>query len=112
MTSRKILTAVLGVASLIATPALFASPAHSGTSVDGSVSHVKNVKFHVRNASASTVELKGGDKIQTIEVGKTVSFALPEGTQLTANKTSGTYTEGSMVAEVRSSLSGNTVVLH
>lgn len=112
MTSRKILTAVLGVASLVATPAIFASPMHVGTPVTAMFSHQKTVKFDVRNASGTAVELKAGDTVKTVEAGKTVSFSLPEGTRLTANKASGTYTEGSMIAEVQSSLSGNTVVLH
>ena len=112
MNSRKVLTAVLGVASLVATPAIFASPLHLATPAFAMFSHQKMVKFDIRNASTSAVELKAGDKIQTVEAGKTVSFSLPEGTRVVANKASGTYAEGAVIAEVQSPLSGNTIVLH
>ena len=105
-------TAVLGVASLIATPAMFGSTLHLGAPVRAMFNHQKMVKFDVRNASATPIEVRAGDKVQTVDAGKTVSFALPEGTRVTANKASGTYAEGAVLAEAQSPLSGTTVVLH
>ena len=112
MNHRKLVTAVFGVASLMAAPALFASPAHLGFPVHAMFSHGKTVKFDLRNASGAAVELRMGEKVQTVEAGKTISVNLPEGTRITANKTSGTYTEGAVIAEAQSPLSGTTVVLH
>ncbi len=112
MKHRNILTAVLGVAALLATPAIFASPLHFTAPVHAIFSHEKMVSFNVRNSSNEAVELQAGDKIQTVAPGKTVNLKLPEGTRVTANKTSGSYTEGAVIAEVQSPLSGNTVVLH
>lgn len=112
MFARKALPAILGVAALSLTPALFASPLHLVTPVHAAFGKSKTVKFDIRNGSGSSVELRAGDKVQTIEAGKTVSFNLPVGTRITANKATGNYAEGSVIAEVQSPLSGNTVVLH
>ena len=112
MNHRKIVTAVFGVASLFAAPAMFGSTVSFGAPVRAMFNHQKMVKFDVRNASATPIELRAGDKIQVVDAGKTVSFALPEGTRVTANKASGTYAEGAVVAEAQSPLSGTTVVLH
>ena len=115
MTYRNVLTAVFGVASLVATPAIFASPLHLAAPVHALFSHEghdKMISFNVRNSSSEAVELKAGDTIQNVAAGKTISLKLPAGTRITANKTSGTYTEGTVIAEVQSPLSGNTVVLH
>ncbi len=112
MKHRNVLPAVLGVASLFATPAIFASPLHLTAPVHAMFSHEKMISFSVRNSSTEAIELKAGDKIQTVAAGKTISLKLPEGTRVTANKTSGSYTEGAVIAEVQSPLSGNTIVLH
>ena len=115
MKHRNVLTAVLGVASLVATPAIFASPLQLTAPVHAMFSHEaheKTISFNVRNSSTEAVELKAGDEIQTVAPGKTISLKLPEGTRVTANKTSGTYTEGAVIAEAQSPLSGNTIVLH
>lgn len=112
MYARKTLTAVLGVASFFAAPALFASSLHLAAPVRAAFSHTKTVKFDVRNSSAMAVELRTGDTVQTVAAGRTVSFNLPLGTRVTANKACGNYAEGAVVAEAQTPLSGSTVVLH
>ena len=112
MLARKALPAILGVASLFASSALFASPLHLPSPVHAAFGKTKTIKFDIRNNSKSAVELRAGDKVQTVEAGKTVSFNLPVGTRVIANKAAGSYAEGAVIAEVQAPLSGNTVVLH
>lgn len=109
---RKALPAVLGVASLFASSALFASPLHLANPVHAAFGKTKTIKFDIRNNSSTPVELRAGDKIQTVEAGKTISLNLPVGTRIVANKAAGSYAEGAIIAEVQPPLSGNTVVLH
>ena len=112
MSARKALPAVFGVAALFLSPLLFASPLRLAHPVQAVFSHTKTVKFDIRNSSGTAVELRVGDKVQTVEAGKTISLNLPIGTQVTANKAAGKLAEGAVIAEAQPPLSGNTVVLH
>lgn len=108
---RKALPAVLGVA-LFVSPVLFASSLHLASPMHAALGHTKSVKFDIRNSSATPVELRIGDKVQTVEAGKTVSLNLPVGTHVTANKATPMLAEGAIIAEAQAPLSGNTVVIH
>ena len=112
MHARKAFPAILGVAALLAPPALFAAPLHITTPLYAAFGKAKTVKFDIRNNSVTPVELRAGDKVQTVEAGKTITLNLPVGTRVVANKAAGSYAEGAVIAEVQPPLSGNTVVLH
>lgn len=113
MNARKMLSCVVVCAAgLCATPALIASPLHWSSPLHASFGKGKMVKFLVRNSSTEAVELRAGDTVQTVEAGKTVRFEVPAGTRILANKSSGKYAAGDVIAQAQPELSGNTVVLH
>jgi hypothetical protein len=71
----------------------------------------KTVKFELRNTSASSMELRAGEKIITLEAGKTVTVKLPLGTRILTNAATDKHPAGTLIVEVNSSLDGVTIDL-
>ena len=75
-------------------------------------SKTKTVKFSLRNDSGAPVKLKAGADSMTLEKGKVLELKLAEGTQVTLEEATPTQPAGTILAQVSTTLSGNTLVIH
>ena len=73
---------------------------------------VKMVKFSLRNDTGAPVKLKAGTDSMTVENGKVLELKLAEGTQVTLEEATATQPAGTVVAQVSTTLSGSTLVIH
>lgn len=103
---------VLGVllpASAIALPhSIPGMKDHAALSV---FSRKKTITLSFRNASAVVLELRAGEKLLTLEPGKTETFVLPLGMQVCFNKTTSSGKAGDLVVTAVGYLDQTTVTL-
>ena len=64
------------------------------------------------NASAAVLELRAGEKLLTLEPGKTETVVLPLGVEIVFNKTTSKNKAGDLVVTVAAYLDQTTVTLH
>lgn len=105
-------TVVVLASTLVAAPAVYAAPANVFSPVHAMFSKTKNIKFTLRNDTATEVDLKIGEKVVPLAPGKTVDLALPEGTRIVANNDTPNHATGSLIEQVISSHSGATISIH
>ena len=103
----------LVAASIVATSLLAASPVvHASglnTPVRAMFGKTKTIKLTLMNDSGSPMEVKAGDDVIKLEVGKPVTVNLPAGTRVVSNTTTENSQAGTLIAEISSSLSGATI---
>lgn len=112
MIRRSLFLAPLAVACLFASQAVYASPVNGLSPVNAMFARSKTVKFALRNASATPMELKAGDTVMTIKAGETLAVNLAPGTRIVTNSASSDRPSGTLILEVSASFSGSTVTLH
>lgn len=110
MKIRVALTAALAVTLLAAIPAANAavsiqSPAHAFFR-----GGEKNVKFKIRNNTGTPLELKIGDKVETLQADQVLPLKLPVGTRVTANADSGRYHAGDVLVEVTGAMYSDSTI--
>ncbi len=116
MIRRYLLAAPLAVACLFSSQAVYASPVGNFTPAHAAFarsmfSKSKTVKLSLRNESSSTMDFRAGDKIFTVEAGKTVTVDVPPGTRIVSNSATTTKPAGTLIVEVSSNLGGSTIIL-
>jgi len=112
MLRRSIFVTPLVVACLFASQAVYASPVTFAGSVHAMFSKTKMVKFDLRNASSSSLDLRAGDKVMTVKVGETVTIDLPVGTRIVTNTASNAHPAGTLILQVAAGFDGTTITLH
>jgi len=107
------LTIAVAAISLLAVPGVYAAPANISSPVHAIFGKTKStmVKLSLRNASSSTMEVKVGDKVVTLNPGKPVTFNLEVGTRIVATSNTPNHPEGSLIEEVISDHNGATIVI-
>ena len=74
-------------------------------------SHVKLVKFSVRNDSKEPIKVKAGGDELTLEPGKVVPMKLEAGTKIVAEEATASFAAGTVISVVSNELADNTLVL-
>lgn len=72
----------------------------------------ETIKLSFRNDSAVVLELRAGEKIVTLEPGKTETLELPLGMQVYFNKTTSKHAAGHLVVTAASFLDQATIALN
>ena len=72
----------------------------------------KMITLSFRNDSAEVLELRAGEKVLTLEPGKTATLRLPLGMQVCLNKATSKHAVGYVVANADSYLDQTTIALH
>ena len=72
----------------------------------------KTITLNFRNDSGEVVELRAGEKVMTLEPGKTATLRLPLGSQVCLNKATSKHAVGYVVANADSYLDQTTIALH
>jgi hypothetical protein len=108
-----ILTLAAVAISLLAAPAIYASPASISSPVHAMFGKTKmsTVKLSLRNDSGVSLDILVGDKPMTIPVGKLVNVAAPVGTRIVANSTTPNHSSGSLIEEVVKDHDGATIAI-
>jgi hypothetical protein len=75
-------------------------------------SRKKTITLSFRNDSAAVLELRAGEKVLTLEPGKTAALVLPLGMQVCFNKATSKRAAGDLVVVAASFLDQTTVTLH
>ena len=97
------------VAGLSASPAVYAASSNVPTQV--SYAKTKTVKFALRNASGSPLELKVGDQVMSLDPGKTIAVKLDVGTRIVVNAATPKHQAGELIAEASTDLADTTVAI-
>jgi hypothetical protein len=107
------LTVAVVAFSLLAAPAVYATPASISSPVHAMFAKTKSttVKLSLRNDSGSAMEVKVGDKVMTLDPGKPVSLNLEVGTRIVANTATPNHAVGSLIEEVVSDHNGATIII-
>ncbi len=111
MKVRSVFAAVVVVAtSLLASPVVQAASVHTPVNaVFGFGKSTKNVKLVLMNDTGTPMEVKAGEEIIKLDVGKPVTVNLPEGTQVICNSATPHNEPGKLIAQISNSLSGATI---
>ena len=111
MKIRNVLAMSIVILSLAASSKVYAAPASFAVPVHAIFAKVKLVRVTVRNDSKAPIEMKAGEQVMTLAVGKTLELKLAVGTSILANAPSGNYQTGDVLAQVTTELSDTTLVL-
>jgi len=111
MNRRNLVTISVAALSLLVPSAIYAAPVSALNPVHAMFGKEKSVKLDIRNDSQSSIELKVGEKVVTVDAGKSVTLNLPVGTRILANTATPTHEVGSLIAQVSSNLAGATVAV-
>jgi hypothetical protein len=108
---RTILSISVAVAGLAASTVSYAAPSSIHAPVHAMFSKSQIVTVSLRNDSHSSLELKVGDNVMTLNAGKSITLKLPIGTRILANSSTELHPAGSLIAEVSSSLKDATLAI-
>ena len=75
-------------------------------------SRKKTITLSFRNVSAAALELRAGEKLLTLEPGKTETFVLPLGVQVCLNKATSNGKAGDLVVTIAAYLDQTTITVH
>ncbi len=75
-------------------------------------SRKKTITLSFRNDSAAVLELRAGERLLTLEPGKTATLVLPLGLQVCLNKATSRHLAGYVVASAASDLDQTTIAFH
>lgn len=110
--NRRILYAItLAAASGCVSGAVYAAPLAVYAPMHAMFGKSKMVKFSLRNDGSSSLTLKVGEEVVTIEAGKSKAMELPVGTRILRQDATSTSQAGTLVTEVSKELSGVTIAL-
>lgn len=70
----------------------------------------KKIKFNLRNDTGAPVELKIGDKVETLKSEQILPLKLPVGTRVTANADAGRYHTGDVIVEVTENMYNDSTI--
>jgi hypothetical protein len=107
------LTLAVVASSLLAAPVVYAAPARISSPVHAMFAKTKTstVKLSLRNDSGTSMEVKVGDKVMTLEPGKPVSLNVEVGTRIVANSATPNHAVGSLIEEVVKDHAGATIII-
>jgi hypothetical protein len=108
----KFVTAAILVAGLSVPAAVYAAPVNRNAPMQVSFSKSKTVKVALKNASNTAVQLKVGDKIVSLDPGKSVAMKMEVGTRIEMGATAGKHPAGELLAEVTSDLDNTTLTIN
>jgi hypothetical protein len=109
----------LASATVLAAAAMFAAlPAANAAAVSAhSPMHAffhnnsqKKIRFNLRNDTGSPLELKIGDKVETLKADQVLPLKLPVGTRVTANADNGRYHSGDVIVEVNDNMYSDSTI--
>lgn len=109
MKSSNVFVVATVAATLLLSPAVYASPINLHAPLNAMFAKDKNVKLSLQNDFKASVELKVGEKVVTLEAGKSLSLNLPVGTRIVANSDTSTIHTGTLITEVSYALNGATI---
>jgi hypothetical protein len=111
MKSFQRLTIAVVASSILAAPAVYASPLSISSPIHAMFGKTKStmVKLSLRNDSNSAIEVKVGEKVMTLDPGKPVNLNLEVGTRIVANTATPNHEAGSLLEEVTSGHNGATI---
>jgi methyl coenzyme M reductase subunit D len=112
MRIRLITTAAIVVAGLSVPAAVYAAPANRNTPMQVSFSKSKTIKVALKNASDTAMQLKVGDRIVSLDPGKTVALKVEVGTRIEVGATAGKHQAGELLAEATSDLNNTTLTIN
>jgi hypothetical protein len=84
--------------------AVHAAPADKQVTAHAMFAKNKTVKFALRNDSGSSVELKVGDQVMSLDAGKTLALKLPIGTRILMNASTPSHQAGELLVEASNGL--------
>lgn len=70
----------------------------------------KKIKFNLRNDTGAPLELKIGDKVETLKADQVLPLKLPVGTRVVANADAGRYHAGDVIVEVRDTMYSDSTI--
>lgn len=70
----------------------------------------KKIKFSLRNDTGAPLELKIGDKVETLKADQVLPLKLPVGTRVTANADTGRYHTGDVIVEVSENMYSDSTI--
>jgi hypothetical protein len=108
--ARSLLSITLAATCLLSSQAAFASPL-AITPLHAKFGGTKMIQLSLRNTTSTSMELKVGDNLMTIDPGKTVSVKVPTGTRITANTATKTHEAGQLIVQVSGELNGATLAI-
>jgi hypothetical protein len=91
---------------------VYAAPANRNAPMQVSFSKGKTVKLALKNASDAAMQLKVGDRIVSLDPGKTVALKVEVGTRIEVGATSGKHQAGELLAEATSDLNNTTLTIN
>lgn len=104
---------VLGVLLPVSAIALPHSiPVMKGHAALSVFSRKKTITLSLRNASPAVLELRAGERILTLEPGKTATVVLPLGVEIVFNKSTSKSKAGDLVVTAAGYLDQTTVTVH
>jgi hypothetical protein len=113
MKRHNLVTVAAVAASLLAGPAVYAAPVSIASPVHAMFGKTKisSVKFNIRNATGTPMDVLVGDKPMTLEPGKLVALDLPVGTKIVANSATPNHAVGSVIEQVIKDHAGATITV-
>jgi hypothetical protein len=109
ITPRSFLAAAFAVA-LLATPALNAAPVdYTITSGHPMSGKTKTVTLLLSNDTGTPIEIRAGETIMQVAVGKTISVKCPVGTTIVTDTVTPHHKVGDVLVAVTTALGGTTV---
>lgn len=104
--------AIVAVAGLSVPASVYAAPVNRNAPMQVSFSKSKTVKVALKNASDTAMQLKVGDKIVSLDPGKSVAMKMEVGTRIEVGATAGKHQAGELLAQVTSDLDNTTLTIH
>jgi hypothetical protein len=101
----------VAIVGLGAAPAVYAATSNIPTPGHAMFSKSKTVKVALRNDSGSPLQLKVGDEIVSLDIGKSVSLKLAVGTRIMVNAATDKHPVGELIAEASTSLDNTTLTI-
>lgn len=111
MIRRYLLASPLVLACMLFSQAVYASPISNFVPAHALFARSKTVKVDLHNTSSSSIELRVGEKVITVEAGKTITVDLPAGTRITTATATDKHPANTLIIEVYSALNGATINL-
>ena len=70
----------------------------------------KKIKFNLHNDTGAPLELKVGDKVETLKADETLPLKLAVGTRVTANADAGRFHAGDVIVEVNQNMYSDSTI--
>ncbi len=110
--NRRIMTAMVIGASMLAAEAMYAAPVAFHVPVHAMFNNQQMVKMNLRNNTKQLIKVKAGEKEMALEPGATISVKLAAGDKIVAEEGSALTPAGTVLAVVSKDLSDATLVIN